>query len=68
MQTEWSEAIRELRNRFLLTQVELATRLGVSFATVNRWENDEHEPTMKMQRTLMKLFKDNDIAGQENGL
>ena len=31
--------VRELRSRTGLTQEQLAARLGVSFATVNRWEN-----------------------------
>ena len=31
--------IKELRNKMLLTQKEFADRLGVSFETVNRWEN-----------------------------
>lgn len=41
----------------LLTQTEFAEKLGVSFASVNRWENAEHEPTMKVKRELMKLMK-----------
>jgi len=53
----WAELIKELRNRMLLTQEELASKIGVSFASVNRWENSEHEPTMKVKRALMKLMK-----------
>jgi len=53
----WAESIKELRNRMLLTQEELASKIGVSFASVNRWENSEHEPTMKVKRALMKLMK-----------
>lgn len=53
----WAELIKELRNKMLLTQEELASKIGVSFASVNRWENGEHEPTMKVKRTLMKLMK-----------
>lgn len=53
----WAESIKELRNKMLLTQEELAKKLDVSFASVNRWENGEHEPTMKVKRELMKLMK-----------
>lgn len=53
----WAESIKELRNKMLLTQEELAKKLDVSFASVNRWENREHEPTMKVKRELMKLMK-----------
>ena len=54
----WAESIKALRNKMLLTQEELAHEIGVSFASVNRWENSEHEPTMKIKRKLMKLMKD----------
>ena len=53
----WAESIKELRSKMLLTQEELAKKLDVSFASVNRWENGEHEPTMKVKRELMKLMK-----------
>ena len=32
------EMIKEIRFRLNLSQSELAEKLGVSFATVNRWE------------------------------
>lgn len=53
----WAESIKKLRSKMLLTQEELAKKLDVSFASVNRWENGEHEPTMKVKRELMKLMK-----------
>ena len=36
--------LRELRSKLKLSQEELAARLNVSFATVNRWENDKATP------------------------
>ena len=48
--------IKELRKRMLVSQVELANILGVSFASVNRWENGLHEPTIKAKRKLRELF------------
>lgn len=54
---DWGYSIKILRNKMLLTQTEFADRLGVSFVSVNRWENGEHEPTMKVKRELMKLMK-----------
>ena len=35
--------------------------LGVSYVSVNRWENGHHEPTIVIKRKLMKLFKENGI-------
>ena len=48
--------IKELRKRMLAFQEELAEVLGVSFASVNRWENGLHEPTIKVKRKLRELF------------
>ncbi len=36
--------IRELRGQMGLTQSAFAQRLGVSFASVNRWENGQSQP------------------------
>lgn len=48
--------IKELRKRMLVSQSELAEILDVSFASVNRWENGQHEPTIKVKRKLRDLF------------
>lgn len=53
----WAISVKNLREKMLLTQEEFARKLDVSFASVNRWENGEHEPTMKVKRELMKLMK-----------
>ncbi len=42
--TEQSQRIRKLRGRLGLTQAQLAEKLGVSFASVNRWENGQSSP------------------------
>jgi transcriptional regulator with XRE-family HTH domain len=39
MQPDMPSLIRDLRNRLNLSQEQLAQRLNVSFATINRWEN-----------------------------
>lgn len=39
----------------LLTQTEFGNLLGVSFETVNRWENGKHVPTMRAKRKINKL-------------
>lgn len=63
---KYSDAIKELRRRMLVSQTELAKMLGVSYATVNRWENGLHEPVYKAKRKLNKLLQkyDIDIRGQ----
>lgn len=57
----YAEAIKELRQRMLVTQQELADMLEVSFATVNRWENGHNEPTLKAKRKIRNLCKTNGI-------
>ena len=37
--------IRTLRKQLGLTQEEFAHEIGVTFATVNRWENKKSEPS-----------------------
>ena len=54
----YAEAIKKLRSKMLLTQMEFAQFLGVSFASINRWETGRFEPTMKIKRKLAPLFQE----------
>ena len=58
---EYSKIIKELRLKMLLTQTEFAHYLGVSFESVNRWENGKNEPTMKIKRKLAELINNYNI-------
>ena len=51
----WSKIIKDLRNKMLLSQTELAILLGVSFASINRWVNGHYEPTIKIKRKIKEL-------------
>lgn len=44
------ETVKEVRRQLGLSQEELAHALGVSFATVNRWENGKTVPSKLAQR------------------
>ncbi len=46
--------IRIIRQKCFLSQEAFAKELGVSFATVNRWESGKTKPTYK----TMKLIDD----------
>ena len=53
--------IRELRARLGLTQEKFAARLGVSFPTINRWENGRSVPSpLALQRVeqILREMKD----------
>lgn len=46
----------------LMTQEEFAKLLGVSFATINRWEIGKVMPTRKAELTLDIFRKDNNMG------
>lgn len=46
MKNLYPSAIRRLRTKLNISQTELANIIGVSFSSVNRWENGHHEPTI----------------------
>ena len=52
---DYSTRVRNVRNRLELTQVKLAERIGVSFATVNRWENGQSKPTRLAWQQILNL-------------
>ena len=58
---DYSKLIKELREKMILSQAELAELLGVSFASVNRWEMSHHEPTIKSKRKIVALCKKHKI-------
>lgn len=47
--------IRRLREKVGLTQAQLAERLGVSFASVNRWENGQSKPAALAWHQILRL-------------
>ena len=54
--TDIAAAIRGLRAKLHLSQEELAQRLNVSFATVNRWENGKAQPQGTARDAINKLL------------
>ena len=55
------ELIRKIRHSALLSQQDFGERLGVSFATVNRWENGKVVPNRLAQLKLYDFCKLNNI-------
>ncbi len=52
---ELSKSIRELRASLGLTQERFAARLGVTFSTVNRWENGRGKPSPLARQKIEEL-------------
>ena len=63
MITAWAKITKDVRERLSLTQTELAEKLGVCYASVNRWEQGHHEPTMKGRRKLAKICRELGMYG-----
>lgn len=57
----FSENIKQIRKQLFLSQEALAKDLGVSFATVNRWESGKTKPTYKALKLLDEYCKNNKV-------
>ena len=51
------EKIRQLRQNLNMTQENFAHEIGVTFATVNRWENGRTTPNKVAQKVLKIMEK-----------
>lgn len=61
MQYDYQKMVISLRNKLVLSQEEMAKKLGVSFASVNRWETGRNLPTIKAKRKIIDLCKKNGV-------
>ena len=50
-----SALVKEIRRQLSLSQEDLARLLGVSYATVNRWENGLSKPS-KLAKAQLESF------------
>lgn len=57
--------VRELRSRLGLTQEKMAARLGVTFPTINRWENGRAKPSPLALKQIEDLLVDLGENGED---
>jgi putative transcriptional regulator len=57
-QPEVGKLIRKLRQLTQLSQVQLAAVLGVSFGTINRWENGHMQPSPLALKQIHALVEE----------
>lgn len=50
-----AEQLKALRQQYGWSQEDLARELGVSFSTVNRWENGKAKPSRLAQKGILAL-------------
>lgn len=62
----FSEQIKMVRKILKLSQEELAHELGVSFATVNRWENDSYNPSRLAKKVFVEFCKEHHISVEDH--
>ena len=57
----FAEDIKKKRRKAFLTQEDFAKEIGVSFATVNRWETGKAKPNLKTMKLIDDYCKKNKI-------
>ncbi len=57
--------VKDLRLSFGLTQEQFAAKVGVTFSTVNRWENGRGRPSPLAMRQIDALLEE--VAGKTHG-
>ena len=60
-----SQLIRKLRSRLGLTQEKFAAKLGVTFPTINRWENGKVKPSPLALQKIIELLKNMGDEGDD---
>lgn len=53
----FGEKVKQVREELKLSQEEMAKALGVSFATINRWENGHNHPTYEALQRFEKFCR-----------
>ena len=57
--------VRELRKRTGLTQEKFAAKLGVTFPTINRWENGRTRPSPLAMQKIEELLRKMGDSGND---
>lgn len=62
----YSKLIKDYRKKHSLTQVEMSLKLGVSFASINRWENGRFEPVGLYKKLIENICTPSKKTGKKN--
>jgi len=58
--------IKALRRRLDLTQEQFAQRVGVTYGTVNNWENGKRTPLPFLVKRLLEIKRELDEHGTDS--
>ena len=61
----FSDQVKYVRNQLNLSQKKFSDLLGVSFATINRWENSKNEPSQLAKNSFYDFCENNFIDVEE---
>ena len=64
-QTDIPRLVRELRQRTGLTQEKFAAKLGVTYPTINRWENGRAKPSPLALKQIEDLLRGLGYRGKD---
>lgn len=57
----FQEEIKNTRKKTFLTQEQFAIELGVSFATINRWESGKTRPNLTAMKSIKEYCIKNNV-------
>ncbi len=57
----FANQVKNVRIQLEMSQKKLANALGVSFATINRWENSRNEPSQLAKNSFHEFCESNFI-------
>lgn len=61
-EAEVAELVKDLRQRLNLTQEQFAQKVGVTYSTVNHWENGKRMPQPFLVKRLLELKEEIGLA------
>lgn len=61
MNIDYATTILRLRAKLNLSQMALANLLGVSYTSINRWENGKYEPTRMVKERIKIICEENNV-------
>jgi len=64
-QADLSRLVRKLREQMGLTQEKSAAKLGVTYPTINRWENGRAKPSPLALKQIEDLLRSLGERGQD---
>ena len=65
---DFAEKVKYVRSTLKLSQEDFAHELGVSFATINRWENGNYQPSGLARKAFEEYWEKKNIQVEDKWL